>query len=151
VISESLVFLIGVWLLCLLLTVRFLARLTADRDEARREPPNGIFTAEGRAHVLLREMLSDAEYVQLIECGYLEVASPSRPQRVYRIPGLAGRVRVYDHGREVVELCLQPTEPLPDCDLVLMHKLMIQANESEYLAKANHFAPGTLSVTMRRI
>jgi hypothetical protein len=149
--SESLVLLIGVWLLCLLLTVRFLARLTAERDEAWREPYSGIYTGEGRARALLREMLSDEEFGQLIDCGYLEVASPSRPQRVYRIPGLAGRVRVYDHGREVVELCLQPTEPLPDGDLVLMHKLMILANEGEYLAKANHFAPGTLSVTMRRI
>jgi hypothetical protein len=151
VISQSLVLLIGVWLLCLLLTVRFLVRLTAERDDAWRDPIPSIYSAEGRARAMLREMLSDEEFGQLAEHGYLEVPSPSRPQRVYRIPGLAGRVRVYDHGREVVELCLQPTEPLPDSDLVLMHKLMILANEGEYLAKANHFAPGTLSVTMRRI
>jgi hypothetical protein len=149
--SGSLVLLIGVWLLCLLLTVRFVACLTAERDDAWRDPSPGIHTAEGRARAMLREMLSDTEFEQLVEYGYLEVASPTRPQRVYRIPGLAGRVRVYDHGREVVELCLQPTEPLPDSDLVLMHKLMILGNEGEYLAKANHFAPGTLSVTMRRI
>ena len=148
--SVSLLLLIGVWLLCLLLTVRVVARLSAERDDAWGEPTSSIYTAEGRARVLLREMLSDDEFGQLIACGYLEVASPTRPQRVYRIPGLAGRVRVYDHGREVVELCLQPTEPLPDSDLVLMHKLMIEADEVEYLAKANHFAPGTLSVTMRR-
>jgi hypothetical protein len=149
--SESLVLLISVWLLCLLLTVRWLARVASVRPEVWRAPLANIHTAEGRARAMLREMLSDDEFQQVVEYGYLDVKSPSKPHRTYRIPSLAGRVRVFDHGREAIELCLQPTEPLPDSDLVLMHKLMIQANEQEYLAKANHFAPGTLSVTMRRI
>jgi hypothetical protein len=149
--SESLVLLISVWLLCLLLTVRCLARLTATGTPPWREPIAGILSAEGRARAMLREMLTDGEFRQLVELGYLEIRSPSRPHRVYRIPGSSGRVRVYERGREIVELCLQSTEPLPDSDLVLLHKLMIEGNEQEYLAKANHFAPGTLAVTMRRI
>jgi hypothetical protein len=149
--SESLVLLISVWLLCLLLTVRCLARLSAGGAARWGEPLPGIMTAEGRARAMLREMLTDDQYQQLMVRGYLEVRSRSKPHRVYRIPGSTGRVRVFERGREVVELCLQPTEPLPDGDLVLLHKLMIEANEHEYLAKANHFAPGTLAVTMRRI
>lgn len=149
--SESLVLLISVWLLCLLLTVRVLARLSATGATLRREPLGGILSAEGRARAMLREMLTDEEFHQLAELGYLEIPSPSRPHRVYRIPGSAGRVRVFERGREIVELCLQSTEPLPDSDLVLLHKLMIEGDEQEYLAKANHFAPGTLAMTMRRI
>lgn len=149
--SESLVLLISIWLLCLLIAVRLLARLSAGGGLPWREPITSILSSEGRARAMLREMLSDDEYQQLVDRGYLEIKSPSKPHRVYRIPGGAGRVRVYERGREVVELCLQPTEPLPDSDLVLLHKLMIEANEQEYLAKANHFAPGTLAVTLRRL
>jgi hypothetical protein len=43
-----------------------------------------------------------------------------------------------------MELCLQPVEPLPEGDVVLMHKLMIEANEQEYLRTANHFVPDTI-------
>ncbi|HEX9056790.1 MAG TPA: hypothetical protein VF818_04595 [Ktedonobacterales bacterium] len=149
--SESLVLLIGVWLLCLLVAVRCIARFSVARAERWHEAVPSIFTAEGRARALLREMLTDDEYEQLMVLGYLEVRSPTTAYRVYRIPASAGRVRMYERGRELVELCLQPTEPLPDSDLVLMHKLMIEANEQEYLTKANHFAPGTLAVIVGRL
>lgn len=150
--SESLVLLISVWLLCLLLTARFLTRVSA-RSATRswREPLSGMLLAETRARALLHEMLTDAECQQLMELGYLEVKSPSKAHRVYRIPGVAGRVRVFERGREIVELCVQPTEALPNSDVVLLHKLMIEGNEEEYLARANHFAPGTLAVTLRRL
>ena len=36
---------------------------------------------------------------------------------------------------------MQPTRWVPDGDLVLMHKLMIEANEAEYLRTANFFKP----------
>ena len=58
------------------------------------------------------------------------------------IPWSAGRVCLLDNGQEGAELCLQSTEPLPDSDLVILHKLMIEGNEHEYLTRANHFAPG---------
>ena len=69
--------------------------------------------------------------------GYLEVTSPSRANRVYRIPSTVGMVTVYEHGRAIMRLCLQPTEPLPRADIVVMDKLLIEANEQEYLHKAN--------------
>src|SRR2546422_3291520 len=58
--------------------------------------------------------------------------------RVYRIPGAGGLVKVYERGCAVMELCLQPAEPLPDGDVVVMHKLVIEANEQEYLRSEEH-------------
>ncbi len=43
------------------------------------------------------------------------------------------------------------SEPLPDGDVVVMHKLMIEANEEEYLQKANHFAPGIISLRCQHL
>jgi hypothetical protein len=124
-------------------TMRPLMRLTAPwREEV---------AAENRARVLLREMLSPNEYQQLVKYGYVEIASPGFEQRVYRIPGGGGLVKVFDRGCAVMELCLQPTEPLPDGDVVVMHKLMIQGNESEYLQRANHFAPGIISLRYQHL
>ena len=99
--------------------------------------PSERALAEQRAAVLLRELLEEAEYQQLMRRGYLEVASPNYEARIYRIPRDVGRVRVYEHGRARVELCVQPVISLPDSDVILLHKLMIQANEEAYLARAN--------------
>ncbi|SRR5579883_1315556 len=98
--------------------------------------------SDQRAARLLRSLLAEDEFRQLTADGYLEVASPSTADRVYRIPRSLGRVGVYDHGEKTVELCLQPTKPLPLGDVILLHKLLIQANEAYYLETANHFRPG---------
>ncbi|HLY31704.1 MAG TPA: hypothetical protein VKQ36_11805 [Ktedonobacterales bacterium] len=98
--------------------------------------------ADQRASRLLRELLSEAEYRQLVSRGYLEVSSPGVAGRVYRIPRQPGRVAMYEQGARVAELCLQPVKPLPSSDLVVMHKLLIQGNEQAYLQTANHFRPG---------
>jgi hypothetical protein len=149
--TGSMMLLASVWILSLWITSRVVARLSLVGTMRRREPAVSALAAEARARVLLREMLSDAEYAQLTRDGYLEVTSPSVARRLYRIPWSAGRVCMMDDGQEVAELCLQSTEPLPDSDLVILHKLMIEGNEREYLAKANHFAPGTLGTIMMRI
>jgi hypothetical protein len=99
--------------------------------------PSERARAEKRAAVLLREMLDEQEYQQLTRRGFLEVASPNYEARIYRIPRDMGRVRVYEHGRARVELCVQPAVSLPASDVILLHKLMIQANEEAYLARAN--------------
>jgi hypothetical protein len=94
--------------------------------------------AEERAEALLRDVLTDAEYAQLGECGYLEIRSPSQPMRTYRVPQRPGRVAVHEFGVEVESLCVAPVEWLPSGDVVLAHKLMIEGNEQEYLRRANH-------------
>jgi hypothetical protein len=103
-------------------------------------------SAENRARNLMREVLTPAEYQQIARFGYVEIPSPSNPQRTYRIPGAGGLVKVFDRGCIVMELCLQPVDPLPDGDVVAMHKLFIQSSEDEYLQRANRFAPGILSL-----
>jgi hypothetical protein len=50
-------------------------------------------------------------------------------------------VKVYEGGVPIMALCVQPVDPVPDGDVVLMHKLMIEGNEEEYLRIANRFEP----------
>jgi len=97
--------------------------------------------AQERAEALLKELLSEDEYRQLNRRGYLEVHSPSRPRRTYRVPRHQGQVKVFDDGVPTMALCVQPVEPIPDGDVVVMHKLMIEGNEAEYLRTANRFEP----------
>jgi len=98
--------------------------------------------AERRAETLLQEMLSPEQGRDLEHRGYLEIPSPSRQGRVYRIPRGRGMVSVYEDGRAIMSLCVQPVEWIPAADVVLMHKLMIEANEEDYLKTANQFEPG---------
>jgi len=95
--------------------------------------------AERRAADLLRDMLTPEQCRQLVWRGYLEIPSPTEPQRVYRVPRTKGYVQVIENGRAVMRLCVQPVEGLPDADLVVLHKLMIEANEENYLQKANKY------------
>lgn len=143
---EALVLLLAAWVLFLVLALWYLARL-GDGDWGRWSRLLGDrISAEHRAHQLMREMLTATQYQQLTRHGYVEVGSPTIANRVYRIPGGGGLVRVYEQGRAVMDLCLQSVDPLPDGDVVVMHKLMIEGNEEEYLAKANHFAPGIITL-----
>jgi hypothetical protein len=97
-------------------------------------------SAARSAEALLREFLSEAEYRQLCATGYLEVASPTQPDRVYRVPRGRGWVHMLEGGRASEHLCLQPQErDLPEADVVLIHKLLIQTDEEFYLRTANHF------------
>lgn len=98
--------------------------------------------AERRAESLLQDMLSTDQSRELEHRGYLEVPSPSRQGRVYRVPRGRGMVSVYENGRAVMSLCVQPVEWIPGADVVLMHKLMIEGNEEDYLRTANQFEPG---------
>ena len=99
----------------------------------------GWSRAERRATDLLRDTLTPEQFRQLIWRGYLEVPSPTEPQRVYRVPRSKGYVQVIENGRAIMRLCLQPVECLPDADVVVLHKLMIEANEETYLQKANKY------------
>jgi hypothetical protein len=95
--------------------------------------------SEGRASALLRQSLSDEEWQQMERTGYLSVLSPSVPGRVYRVPTHMDQVEVHESGRLRGRLCVQPATWLPASDVVLMHKLMIEGNEEEYLRTANYY------------
>ncbi|GER82692.1 hypothetical protein KTAU_13290 [Thermogemmatispora aurantia] len=99
----------------------------------------GWSRAERRASDLLRDILTPEQFRQLLWHGYLEVPSPTAPQRIYRVPRGKGFVQVIENGRATMRLCLQPVENLPDADIVVLHKLMIEGNEELYLQKANKY------------
>jgi hypothetical protein len=98
-----------------------------------------LLRAERRARDLLRDTLTPEQFHQLTWRGYLEIPSPTEPRRVYRVPRSNGYVQVIENGRAVMRLCLQPVESLPDADVVVLHRLMIEGNEEAYLEKANKY------------
>ncbi len=97
--------------------------------------------AEERARRLLVRLLNVEEQEQLQRWAFLEIPSRTVLGRVYQIPMRRGQVQIYDHGRHTGGLCIEATRWVPDSDLILMHKLMIEANEEEYLRTANLFQP----------
>ena len=97
--------------------------------------------AKHRAGELLRAVLTPDQYGHLMQRGHIDIASPSDPDRIYRVPKGPGRVQVREKGRLTMWLCLQPLERVPEADLLVMHKLMIEADEQTYLRKANRFSP----------
>jgi len=100
----------------------------------------GLTRSERRAANLLRDMLTPDQLRQLLWRGYLEIPSPSKPRWTYRVPRTKGYVQVLEGGHAIMRLCLQPADYLPDADVVVLHKLMIEANEEIYLQKANKYA-----------
>jgi hypothetical protein len=105
----------------------------------RRGAQDDRSRADEQAETMLREILTEQEYQFLARHEFLEVVSPSHPARTYRVPRRRGQVKVFQDGVPVVSLCVQPTVPMPDADLVLMHKVLIEADEAAYLAVANRF------------
>lgn len=97
--------------------------------------------AERRARQLLRDVLTPEQYHHLFRWGYLDIESPSVPQRFYRVPKAPGYVHVIENGRLQANLCLQPADKVADADFVVIHKLMIEADEQTYLQKANRIVP----------
>ena len=93
--------------------------------------------ANRRANELLHSVLTSEQYRQLTRNGYLDIPSPRDPGCVYRVPRAQGLVGVIEQGRRKMSLCLQPLEWVPDADMVVMHKLMIEADEETYLQTAN--------------
>jgi hypothetical protein len=94
-----------------------------------------------RADKLLRAVLTRAQYRQLMWRGYVDIKSPCDQKRVYRVPRDPGLVGMIEQGKRKADLCLQLLEWVPGADIVVMHKLMIEADEETYLQTANHFTP----------
>lgn len=99
--------------------------------------------AELRARALLRQVLGPEEHERLVRQGYLEIPSPSIAGRVYRVPYFQGMVEVVEGGVSTMRLCVVPLRWVPDPDVVLIHKLMIEGDEARYLRVANRFPAGS--------
>ena len=128
------------WLVCLVRPPERLLRWLGVPVE-----PIGIERrlAEQRARALLMRMLGPEAYEGLVKRGYLDVPSPSIAGRVYRVPYCQGMVEVIDAGIPTMRLCVVPLRWVPDPDIVLMHKLMIEGDEARYIRVANRFPPGS--------
>jgi hypothetical protein len=94
-----------------------------------------------RANELLRSVLTPKQYRQLMWYCYVDIKSPRDPERIYRVPRYPGLVGMIEQGRRKADLCLGPLEWVPDADIVVIHKLMIEADEEIYLQTANRFTP----------
>lgn len=93
--------------------------------------------AYARAERLVQAVLSERERRQLKEQGYLEVPSRLQSGRLYRIPARPGLVEQVDPNGRRRLLCLVPMDPIPDPEVVLVHKLWLEADEAQYLRLAN--------------
>lgn len=135
---DPIVFLVATFLITCL-AIGLVVHLVNDGESWSRTPSVSWREAHERAETLLKEMLTAEEYVQLGERGYLDVPSPSEPKWTYRVPHKAGRVSIVQDGVEIESLCVSPAESLPPGDVVLVHKLMIEGDEQEYLRRANRY------------
>ena len=90
-----------------------------------------------RARALVRQVLSEREYTELRREGFLQVASQTSPGRTYRIPAAGSPVAALEPDGRVVYLCLQPAEPIPREELVVVQKLLLEGAEEEYWRRAN--------------
>jgi len=124
--------------LILLLLLSKMSRSVLTRQQAR-------YAAKKRAEALLRTSVTDEQYKQLVNQGYLEIPSRLYPGYLYRIPRTQQRVAIYEtsqspvapYSRKLAELCVLSCDQVPDADMVLAHKLMIEADEQTYLSIAN--------------
>jgi hypothetical protein len=103
------------------------------------------FSAKRQAGEQLCAVLTSEQYCQLMQLGYIDIPSTRDQERIYRVPRGPGLVRVIEQGRQTASLCLQPLERVPDADIVVMHKLMIEADEEAHLQKAHRFSPLCIS------
>lgn len=124
------VLVLAILLLCVLVWRLWIGRYLVSARDSHAE-------SEERAGSLLREILSDRQEQQLEQSGYLTVPSGSVEGRYYRVPARPGWVDVYESDRLAMRVCVEPLEQLPVADVVLMHKLMIEGNEKDYLRQAN--------------
>jgi len=97
--------------------------------------------AKQRAIELLRAVLSVDQHHQLVQLGYVDISGPQDQERIYHVPRGPGLVRVIEKESLTMSLCLKPLEKVPDADIVVMHKLILEADEETYLQTANRFAP----------
>ncbi len=118
---------------------RLLQRLGVPVEPTKEER----LLAESRAKLLLRQLLGAEEYERVARRGYLEVPSPSIPDRLYRVPYFQGMVDVIEGGVATMRLCVVPARWVPDADVVIMHKLLIEGDEARYLRVANRFPAGS--------
>lgn len=112
-----------------------------DRLKANARKTRFHEAANARARRLLMTMLDDAQKDELEKDNrfHLTVHDPDGAMRVYRIDyGYMGNVKLIDtSGRPVKSYCIHADSRLPKEDQMLAQKLLLEANEKEFLRIAN--------------
>jgi hypothetical protein len=93
--------------------------------------------ASRRAEDLVRHVLTDREYEQLNRDGFIEVRSRRTPGRRYRIPAGGSPVAALEPDGRLVYLCLQPEVPVPRDEVLVIQKLLLEADEDAFWQRAN--------------
>lgn len=111
-----------------------LVRMQAGDEEVVRE--------ERRAMELLEDVAGTAAVEQLVQDGYVDVASPSNPQRGYRLrpwrrTGLLKRTPGGGWEERSTSLCAHPDHLYPSCDEIVGLWLRIRHDEEAFLETAN--------------
>lgn len=133
------------WVIALLGVLALFLALWSNRSVMPLPQSTKILSPKERAEMLLRDSISPRDYQNLNNWGYLEIPSRLYSNRYYRIPRERRRVQVYEvcmtatgvQHQKLGELCVIACEPMPEADLVLTHKWLIEADEQKYLNTAN--------------
>lgn len=133
------------WFIAALGALALFFALWSNRSATPHALAGAIQSPKERAEILLRDSISPKDYQHLLNFGYLELPSRLYANRYYRIPRERRRVQVYEvcetamglQHQKLGELCVIACEPMPDADLVLTHKWLIEADEQKYLNTAN--------------
>ncbi len=81
-------------------------------------------------------MLDPEQRAQFRKERYFEVITGGRRYRVKH--GWAGNVfRLNEQGQETDRFCIHPTREIPVADNLVSQKLLLEANEAEFLRIAN--------------
>jgi hypothetical protein len=111
------------------------ARQDRERKRRQEEEQRQIAEANEKAETLLKDVLNEEDYQFLLEMNHLLVETEEHRYKISR----RGTVREVDEeGKEIASFCIHERGfRLPDADAVLMHKLMLECDEEEWLRIAN--------------
>jgi hypothetical protein len=99
------------------------------------QPPPFSSHVIKKSERLLKGILTSKQRRQWERFRYITVQSPRAPGVVYKIPD-DGKIRMFEDGKPVTDLCIYPVEYLPIGDRVATLKLMVEADEDEFLKVA---------------
>jgi len=89
-----------------------------------------------RAERLLDRLLTSRQRKYWDRNRYIDIQSPSRPNVLYRVPAY-GKIMCFESGKLTKRLCIYVLGSLPLADKILTLKMMIEADEPEFLKIAN--------------
>lgn len=109
-------------------------RRVARQHEAREREAAHVMASE-KAQRLLASCLTQEQQRDLKREGSFSLKIGNKHYRIRQ--GYAGNVELLEDGRVVMKYCIHPREHVPDEDTMLAQKLLLEADEGEFLRVAN--------------